>query len=135
MNQKEKKSESQLVQLVSSLMSGVLLAFGISVLLLFYAAHLVASGTLGETIAMNAEVIASAVGCFCGGVYTALSCRKRMLLLGVVTGVVYYVAWTIIGLLCYSDVAVLDGVRNFVAAVIGGAAAGFLCAGLHPKRK
>ena len=109
MNQKEKKSESQLVQLVSSLMSGVLLAFGISVL--------------------------SAVGCFCGGVYTALSCRKRMLLLGVVTGVVYYVAWTIIGLLCYSDVAVLDGVRNFVAAVIGGAAAGFLCAGLHPKRK
>ena len=134
MNQKEKKSESQLVQLVSSLMSGVLLAFGISVLLLFCAAHLVASGTLGETIAMNAEV-ASAVGCFCGGVYTALSCRKRMLLLGVVTGVVYYVAWTIIGLLCYSDVAVLDGVRNFVAAVIGGAAAGFLCAGLHPKRK
>ena len=105
MNQKEKKSESQLVQLVSSLMSGVLLAFGISVLLLFCAAHLVASGTLGETIAMNAEVIASAVGCFCGGVYTALSCRKRMLLLGVVTGVVYYVAWTIIGLLCYSDVA------------------------------
>ena len=54
MNQKEKKSESQLVQLVSSLMSGVLLAFGISVLLLFCAAHLVASGTLGETIAMNA---------------------------------------------------------------------------------
>ena len=37
MNQKEKKSESQLVQLVSSLMSGVLLAFGISVLLLFLA--------------------------------------------------------------------------------------------------
>lgn len=55
MNQKEKKSESQLVQLVSSLMSGVLLAFGISVLLLFCAAHLVASGTLGETIAMNAR--------------------------------------------------------------------------------
>ena len=135
MNQKEKKAESQLLQLVSSLLSGVLLAFGISVLLLFCAAHMVASGTLGETIALSAELIASAVGCFCGGVYTALSCRKRMLLLGIATGVVYYAAWTVIGLLCYSDVSVLDGVRNLVAAVAGGGIAGILCAGLHTKRK
>lgn len=71
MSQKEKKAESQLLQLVSSLLSGVLLAFGISVLLLFCAAHLVASGKLGEAVALNAEVIASAVGCLCGGVYTA----------------------------------------------------------------
>ena len=62
MHQKEKKAESQLLQLVSSLLSGVLLAFGISVLLLFCAAHLVASGKLGETVALNAEVIASVVG-------------------------------------------------------------------------
>lgn len=135
MNQKEKKSETQLVQLVSSLMSGVLLAFGISVLLLFCAAHLVAAGTLGEKIALNAEIIASAVGCFCGGIYTALSCRKRMLLLGIVTGAVYYAAWTVIGLLSYADVAVLDGVRNLIAAVTGGGIAGFLCAGLRTKRK
>ena len=135
MNQKEKKAESQLLQLVSSLLSGVLLAFGISVLLLFCAAHMVASGTLGETIALSAELIASAVGCFCGGVYTALSCRKRMLLLGIATGVAYYAAWTVIGLLCYSDVSVLDGVRNLIAAVAGGGIAGMLCAGLHTKRK
>ena len=135
MNQKEKKAESQLLQLVSSLLSGVLLAFGISVLLLFCAAHMVASGTLGETIALSAELIASAVGCFCGGVYTALSCRQRMLLLGIATGVAYYAAWTVIGLLCYSDVSVLDGVRNLIAAVAGGGIAGMLCAGLHTKRK
>ena len=135
MIQKEKKVESHLLQLVSSLLSGVLLAFGISVLLLFCAAHLVASGKLGETVALNAEVIASAVGCLCGGIYTAMSCRKRMLLLGVATGVVYYAAWTVIGLLGYTDVSVLDGVRNLVAAVAGGGLAGVLCAGLHPKRK
>lgn len=40
-----------------------------------------------------------------------------------------------IGLLCYTDVSVLDGVRNLIAAVAGGGLAGILCAGLHPKRK
>ncbi len=135
MNQKEKKSETQLVQVVSSLMSGVILAFGISILLLFLAAHLVASGTLGETVALNAEVVASGIGCFCGGLYAALSCRKRMLLLGVTTGIIYYVAWVIIGFVCYSSVEALAGVRNLIAAVIGGGMAGFICAGLHTKRK
>lgn len=135
MNQKEKKSETQLVQVVSSLMSGVILAFGISVLLLFLTAHLVASGTLGEKAAVTAELIASAVGCFCGGIYTALSCRKRMMLLGITVGVIYYAAWTIIGLLCYSDVTALAGIRNLLAAVVGGGIAGFLCAGLRTKRK
>lgn len=133
MSQKEKKAESQLLQLVSSLLSGVLLAFGISVLLLFCAAHLVASGKLGEAVALNAEVIASAVGCLCGGVYTALSCRKADALLGIATGVAYYAAWTVIGLLCYTDVSVLDGVRNLIAAVAGGGLAGSSVPGCIPK--
>lgn len=135
MSQKEKRSETQLVQAFSSLLAGVILAFGISVLLLFFAAHLVASGRLGETAAMNAEVVASAVGCFCGGIYAALSSRKRMLPMGIAVGVLYYLTWLVIGLACYADVAALAGIRNLIAAGLGGGAAGFLCAGLHTKRK
>lgn len=135
MSQKEKQSQLQLVQLVSSLMAGVILAFGISVLLLFATAHLAAAGKLGENLVRNAEVIASAVGCFFGSAYIALSYRRRILLLGLATGLIYYLIWTIIGVIGYTDVAVLDGIRNLIAAVAGGGAAGFLCAGLLPKRK
>lgn len=135
MSQKEKQSQLQLVQLVSSLMAGVILAFGVSVLLLFCAAHLAAAGKLGEGITLNAEVIASAVGCFLGSVYIALSYRRRILLLGLATGLIYYLVWTIIGIVGYTDVAILDGARNLIAALAGGGAAGFLCAGFLPKRK
>ena len=110
MSQKEKQSELQVVQLVSSLIAGVLLAFGVS-------------------------VVASGLGCFCGSCYLALSYRKRILPLGLATGVLYYLTWTLIGVLGYTDVSLLDGTHSLIAAVTGGGAAGFLCAGVLPKRK
>ena len=133
MKRKEKQYDAQLVQLLSSLLSGVLLAFGVSVLVLFCAAHLVAAGRLEETGCV--EGAAAALGCFCGGIYTSLSCRRRMLLLGVLTGAVFYAAWTAIGLIGYTDTGVLDGVQNLVAALAGGVTAGLLCAWLRPGRK
>lgn len=133
MNQKERQSE-QVVQMVSSLIAGVLLAFGVSVLVLFGTAHLAAAGKIGVNGVNNAEVIASGMACFCGGCYIALSYRKRILPLGLTTGLLYYLAWTLIGVLGYTDVALLDGARNLMAAVIGGGAAGFLCAVALPKR-
>lgn len=133
MSQKEKQSE-QVAQMISSLAAGVLLAFGVSVLVLFGVAHLAAAGRLQIRGVSNAEVIASGIACFCGGCYIALSYRKRILLLGLVTGLLYYLVWTLIGVLGYTDVALLDGVRNLIAAVAGGGAAGFLCAAALPKR-
>ena len=79
MSQKEKQSELQVVQLVSSLIAGVLLAFGVSVGVLFITAHLAAGGKLGTGAVDNAEVVASGLGCFCGSCYLALSYRKRIL--------------------------------------------------------
>ena len=58
MSQKEKQSELQVVQLVSSLIAGVLLAFGVSVVVLFITAHLAAGGKLGTGAVDNAEVVA-----------------------------------------------------------------------------
>lgn len=75
------------------------------------------------------------MGCFCGSCYLALSYRKRILPLGLATGVLYYLTWTFIGVLGYTDVSLLDGMRSLIAAVAGGGAAGFLCAGVLPKRK
>lgn len=60
MSQKEKQSELQVMQLVSSLIAGVLLAFGVSVVVLFVTAHLAAGGKIGTGAVGNAEVIASA---------------------------------------------------------------------------
>ena len=47
------------MQLVSSLIAGVLLAFGVSVVVLFVTAHLAAGGKIGTGAVGNAEVIAS----------------------------------------------------------------------------
>ena len=76
MSQKEKQSELQVMQLVSSLIAGVLLAFGVSVVVLFVTAHLAAGGKIGTGAVGNAEVIASGLGCFCGSCYLALSYRR-----------------------------------------------------------
>lgn len=135
MSQKEKQSELQVAQLVSSLIAGILLAFGVSVVVLFITAHLTAGGKIGTGAVGSAEVIASGLGCFCGGCYLALSYRKRILPLGLATGVLYYLTWTFIGVLGYADVSLLDGMRSLIAAVAGGGAAGVLCAGVLPKRK
>jgi putative membrane protein (TIGR04086 family) len=133
LKRKEKKADSQLVQTLSSLLAGVLLAFGVSVLVLFTAAHLMAVGRLGET--GYVEGAAAAIGCLCGGLYTALSCQRRTLLLGTLTGVVFYAVWTVVGLIGYTDTGVLDGVRNLMAAATGGVMAGLLSAWLRPQRK
>ena len=117
MSQKEKQSELQVMQLVSSLIAGVLLAFGVSVVVLFVTAHLAAGGKIGTGAVGNAEVIASGLGCFCGSCYLALSYRKRILPLGLATGVLYYLTWTFIGVLGYTDVSLLDGMRSLIAAM------------------
>ena len=135
MSQTEKRRDTQPVQLVSVLLAGALLAFGVSVLVLFCAAHLVAAGTLGEEAAAHVEAVAAALGCLCGGVYAALSYRGRMLALGLLTGAAFYGVWTVIGLVGYRGVGVLDGVRNLMAALAGGVTAGLLCAWLRPGRK
>ena len=62
--------------------------------------------------------------------YTVLSGQRRMLLLGALTGVLFYTVWTVIGLLCYTGTAPFDAVRTLVAAVAGGVTAGLLCAWL-----
>lgn len=123
------------MQLLSALMGGVLLAFGVSVLLLFLTAHLVSSEILGETAVDCVGGIVSAVGCLCGGLYTALSCRRRMLLSGMLMGVIFYAAWTTVGLICYTGTDVLDGSMNLIAALAGGMAAGLICAWLRVGRK
>ena len=135
MSRKEKRGEGHQLQLVSALLAGVLLAFGVSVLLLFLAARLMASEVLGETAVNWTEGVASAVGCLCGGLYTALNCRRRMLLLGALTGALFYTAWTVVGLIGYAGGDVLDGVRNLLAALAGGITAGLACAWLRSGRK
>ena len=50
MSQKEKQSELQVMQLVSSLIAGVLLAFGVSVVVLFVTAHLAAGAYEGARV-------------------------------------------------------------------------------------
>ena len=82
--------------------------------------RLAAGGKIGTGAVGNAEVIASGLGCFCGSCYLALSYRKRILLLGLATGVLYYLTWTFIGVLGYTDVSLLDGMRSLIAAVAGG---------------
>ena len=129
MSQKEKQSELQVVQLVSSLIAGVLLAFGVSVVVLFITAHLAAGGKLGAGAVDNAEVVASGLGCFCGSCYLALSYRKRILPLRPLRDCGFTEA----------DFKIfpqsVDGTHSLSAAVAGGGAAGFLCAGVLPKRK
>jgi len=129
---KEKKPEP--LDFAASAGMGALVALGLTFLLLFAASLLLVSGRLPEGWMAAVTVFALFVSSLVGALFAIRKRRSRALVVGLCEGAILY-AFTFIGGVFAETPGFLGELSLFLflAAIAGGAAAGFI--GVRPRRR
>lgn len=125
----------RLVQVMTAILLGGLLALAVSMSVLLLCAIGISNGWLGETSIEQLAIAACVLGGFFGGILTVKRCGSRALLAGLAAGGACFLLLLAGGLLFFPEAVSIDrgGLGLLSGCLCGGAAAGILCAG--PKRK
>lgn len=133
MKKREEEHGARLIHLLTCILAGGGIAFGLSIAALVAGAALIASGRLPEDVMDQVTICAAVLGCFIGGLYGVLCVKSRVLLVGLAVGVVFYLLWMTAGLITSGTVSGMGSLRLLCCGLLGGAAAGFL--GARPKKR
>lgn len=133
MAQRRKEPALSLPVAAGTVVTGGLLAFGVSIVCLTAAAGLITLGKLGETGMFRACCIGCFLGSVIGGAYTALSCRSRMLVVALGAAAVGAVLWMLVGTLLYGGITLGPAGAFLTVSLTGGGVAGVVCASLRRK--
>lgn len=123
------------VRCLTSVLTGGMIAFGVSLLILTLASVAVSKEWLSADSLGRLAIVASAIGGFAGGLYAALCCRVKLLLCGLAVGAVYALIWMTVGLLLYGGITPASALPILAAALCGGGGAGILCPSSKKRRK
>ncbi len=129
----QRKKESALSPAAAgvTVLTGGLLAFGVCLAVLAGAAGLMAVGKLGEEAMFRACCLGAALGGFVGGLYTALSCKNRLLPVALAAAGVSFLLWLLAGAAVYGSVSPGSAGALLAASLVGGGVAGVVA----PRRK
>lgn len=115
---------------------GGLLAAVVSLVILFLCAVAISQGWLNQGKTGYFTVAACILGSFSGGVVAVSRCKGRSLIVGLLTGVVLFLALLSAGMLIYQNVSLEEGGLPLgCACLCGGALAGITGAGPKKKRR
>lgn len=117
-----------LPQMVTTILSGGLLAFGTALVLLLAAAWLMSSGKLGEGLTTQVCIGAAALGGLVGGFYTARTLRWRVLPAALGAALTGALLWVLAGAAGFGTVSAAGVGRLLAASLAGGGIAGILAA-------
>ena len=122
------------IRIMEGIIGGALLAILVCVFVLFGASVGISSGMVGEGMEYQLTLFACAVSTAIGGFFAVR--RYRGFLVGIGTGIVYYLCLLTIGVLLY-DVKPLEqgGLGILLASLVGGALPGLLGKNRRGKRK
>lgn len=134
MAQRRKELTISPAEAASTILTGGLLAFGICVVCLAGTAGLISLGKLGEDVMFQACCLGSVLGALVGGIYTARTCRCRMLPVALGTALLYFLMWVLIGVMFYGEISLPAAGAFFAASLAGGILAGILSAGVKIRR-
>ena len=123
----------KLIHILTCVLSGGFISFGVNLMILAAAAALISAGRIPEGAMEQVALGASVAGCFFGGLYAVLRCRARVLLVGMAVAAVFYLLWVTAGLLTCGSAGVLGNLRVLCAGLLGGTVSGFL--GARPKKR
>ncbi|MCQ2441866.1 MAG: hypothetical protein MJ077_01870 [Oscillospiraceae bacterium] len=112
--------------MTATLLTGALVAFGVCGLGLALSAGLVLAGRLGEDAVTRCCCVSLGIGCFIGGLYTALSCKVRMLAASLGAGLITVAFFAAIGFGCFGGIAPPLLGTNLLAAALGSGLAGLV---------
>ena len=104
---------------------GVLLAFGVELMILLLGSVLVSAGILRPDSGMQVSAAACLIGCFAGGCFACGKWKEARLLCGLLCGLLCFVIILLIALMS-TDSAKLggEGLVELAACLIGGGLAG-----------
>lgn len=134
MRKTEEDQSAKLVRVMTGVLLGGVLAFGVCLAFLFICSVGISGGWLGEELMYQMAVVGCVVGGFSGGVFAVRRCGARALLAGLAAGGVFFLLLLTAGLLLFESMTVEQGGLGLLSgALCGGAAAGIL--GSRPKKK
>jgi len=108
---------------------------GLTLLVAWVAALLLAQGILGGESAAAAAAVSCAAGTLAAGFFAARPAARQILPVGLITGGFYIILLLIIGALFFPGTLPTGGVVPICAASLAGACAGAVGAGVVPKRR
>lgn len=135
MPKKEEEQSAKVVRYLTGILLGGMVAFAVSLVLLFGASLLVSSGRIAEERMGQVTVAACVIGAFCGGIFAVRQCQVRALAVGLATGGVFFLLLLTIGVVAFQAVPQENGFVLLLGCLCGGAAAGLLCRMAKPKKK
>jgi len=134
MRKNEEERGTRLVQHMSAVLLGGVIALLVCLVLLFLCSLAISAGWLADRSMLQYTLASCVLSCLIGGRYAVSRCRSRTLLVGLGTGAVFFLLLLTIGIIFCSDMSVENHAVGLVlASLAGGALAGLL--GGRPKRK
>ena len=123
-NETQSTAASGLLQYTALMTAGAVTGLILTLAGLLLCAFLTAAGTIPESAMRFVTAVACAVGACVSGFLGAKSIGKRALVIGLVTGVVFFLILVILGALFLEGLFPKDGVVMILLASIIGAALG-----------
>lgn len=136
MRKNESDQGAKVVQYVSAILIGTVLALLICLLLLLLWSVLISLGLLNDRNMQQYTIVSSVLGGFFGGLFAVSRCRSRTLLVGAGVGCAMFLLVLTVSVIFFCDVSVEKrGIGLFGACLIGGVLSGLLGAKTKKKRR
>jgi len=124
-----------ILKLLPSIAVSAAIGLTVTLLLLFFAALLISGSVVDYTWNVWMTAGGCVLGTLVGGFLSARAAGRRVLLIGLLTGFLYYLVLLIAGSLFFARILPDNGVIAMLASsLIGGALGGLLASGLRRRR-
>jgi len=125
MHRSEARQNDKNAKSMAALGLGVLLAFGVELMILLLGSVMVSAGILRADSGMQVSAAACLIGCFTGGCFACGKWREARLLCGLLCGLLCFVVILLVALLSTDNVRLGgEGLIELAACLIGGGLAG-----------
>lgn len=134
MRKMEEDQGARMVRAMANVLLGGVAALACALVFLFACSVGISAGWLREGLMYQLAVVSCVVGGFIGSMLAVRRCGSRALLVGLITGSVFFLLLLTGGVLFYQKMSMeAGGIGLLCGALCGGAAAGIL--GSKPKKK
>ena len=134
MRKMEEDQGARMVRAMANVLLGGVVALASCLLFLFLCSIGISGGWLQEGLMYQMAVVGCVIGGFIGSIFAVRRCGSRALIVGLITGAVFFLLLLTGGVLFYQKMSIeTGGLGLLCGALCGGAAAGIL--GFKPRKK
>ena len=134
MRKTEEDQGTRLVQAMTNILLGGVVALAVCLMFLFLCSIGISGGWLQEGLMYQMAVVSCVIGGFAGAMTAVRRCGSRALIVGLAVGAVFFLLLLTVGVLLFESMSLeAGGLGLLCGGLCGGAAAGLM--GSKPKKK